>query len=82
MTRPAIPVDEFVPDPTAVPALWGFAIKTAGTIITDQVMSLDEPEIMGVRPVPWMADSGGVRWAQVVDPFGRTLAVARAVPLS
>lgn len=83
MTRPDIPADEFVPDPRAVPALWGFAMQNAGGLmVTDQVLDLDDVLIAG-QPVDWAVDKAtGVRWVRVFSQSGIHLAVARAVPLS
>lgn len=84
MTRPSIPPTEFVPDPKALPAQWGFAMQIfAGGVVTDQLIELEDGTFGG-EPIPWVVDGEtGVRLCRVVSQWSSlTLAIARAVPLS
>lgn len=83
VTRPYIPPTEFVPQPGAVPAQWGCAMRLAdGTIVADEVLDLGDITINGAE-LDWLPEPGtGARYARVTSPLGFTLAIARAVPLS
>jgi hypothetical protein len=84
---PSIPADEFVPRPprlTDRSAEWGVTIRTwFGTQHQTETVSPEDIIVNGV-PVTWHpADNGtGVLLGRATGPFGVSLAIARAVPLS
>jgi hypothetical protein len=82
--RPSIGNAPFNPRPHPMIAQWGVAARRLdGSVISHEVIDPGDIEAAG-QPVNWMpADDGsGVLWARVRSPWGVSLAILRAVPLS
>lgn len=83
--RPSIPSTPFNPRPGGMVAQWGVAAKLAsGNYVSHEVIEPTDIAAPGQLPITWHAegDGSGVLWARAVSPWGYTVAVLRAVPLS
>lgn len=84
MSRPGIGDAAYTPRPDGMVAQWAVTVRRwDGVVSTVEVIEPGDVEIGG-QVVRWQAagDGSGVRWARVVTPWGASLAIARAVPLS
>lgn len=87
LDQPIIPIDEYVPRPptiTSRSAEWGVAVRTyLGEIYQADSVAPQDIVINGA-PVSWHHETNGsgVAFGRATDPFGMTIALLRAVPLS
>jgi hypothetical protein len=82
--RPTIGNATFNPRLHPMIAQWGVAARRLdGSVISHEVIDPDDIEAAG-QPVNWLpaGDGSGVLWARVRSPWGVSLAILRAVPLS